>query len=158
MLSVTCVCSDDVTKSVILTLIFLNVICVDSCLQCAVITQSIFSQILVIDVPHLTSKGKVWVIFFFQILFFFCSASVTAMLYASSCHIRLRCNGIRLFSWEYTLKTDVKLTPLATPFGKFFSTRNTFINIHCVDRSLILKNWAQMLLHGFHLLLCPFIS
>ena len=61
----------------ILTPIFLDVICVDSCLQCVVITQSIFSQILVIDVPHLTPKGKVWVIFLFQILFFFCSASIT---------------------------------------------------------------------------------
>ena len=97
MLSVTCVCSDDVNKSVILTLIFLNVMCVDSCLQCVVITRSIFSQILVIDVLHLTPKGKVWVIFLFQILFFFCSASVTAMLYAASCHIRLRYNGIRHF-------------------------------------------------------------
>ena len=111
-------------------------------------------------ISPLRAKYGLFFVILNSVVVFFCYATVTAVLYAASCHIRLRYNDIKLyfFTWEYTLRTDVKLTHLATPFGKFFLTLNTFINMYCVDKALILENKVQMLPHDFHLLLCPFIS
>ena len=93
--------------------------------------------------PTSHPKGKVWVSF---CDFAFCFCFLFVMLPSLQCcmrhHVISDCVMMTWdfnFSWEYTLRTDVKSNPLATPFRKFFLTPNTFINIHCVDKALILK-------------------
>ena len=66
-------------------------------LQCgAVITQSIFCQILIKETPLLAREDDLWSVFC-EFNLWLSSVPVAAVLYTISCYIGLRYNGTRLY-------------------------------------------------------------